>query len=136
MTQPVETAPRFPLSLECLDRLVRSLSIEERARLTSGIDAWHAAGAGSIGLGPMLTLDGPNGVRGMTFPRPGRELKGFSVVRLGPGETAEIRLTLDDRDFAYWDTPSQSWLVEPGRFEIQVGHSSRDIRLRRTFDLR
>ena len=55
-------------SLERLDELVQSLSIEERARLTSGADVWHASGVNSIGLGPMLTLDGPNGVRGMTFP--------------------------------------------------------------------
>ena len=54
--------------LDRVDELVQSLSVEERAQLTSGIDAWHAAGVESIGLAPMLTLDGPNGVRGMTFP--------------------------------------------------------------------
>jgi beta-glucosidase len=67
MTQPTDITPEIPI--ERLDALVRSLSIEERARLTSGIDAWHAAGVNSIGLGAMLTLDGPNGVRGMTFPK-------------------------------------------------------------------
>ena len=67
MTQPSDTAPQTPV-LERLDALVRSLSIEERGRLTAGIDAWHAAGVDSIGLGPMLTQDGPNGVRGTTFP--------------------------------------------------------------------
>ena len=56
------------MSRERLDELVRGLGIEEKAGLTAGIDAWHAAGAPSIGLEPMLTLDGPNGVRGMTFP--------------------------------------------------------------------
>ena len=67
MTQPTDITPEIPI--ERLDALVRSLSIEERAQLTSGIDAWHAAGVDSIGLGQMLTLDGPNGVRGMTFPK-------------------------------------------------------------------
>jgi beta-glucosidase len=67
MTQPTDITPE--ISIERLDALVRSLSIEERAQLTSGIDAWHAAGVDSIGLGQMLTLDGPNGVRGMTFPK-------------------------------------------------------------------
>jgi beta-glucosidase len=69
MTKPTDTAPNLPVSVERLDRLVRSLSIEDRARLTAGTDAWHAAGIDSIGLGQMLTLDGPNGVRGMTFPK-------------------------------------------------------------------
>jgi beta-glucosidase len=70
-----------------------------------------------------------------TVPRPTRELKGFAVVRLAPGESAEVTLALEDRDLAYWDTARHSWRIEPGRFEVQVGRSSRDIRLRRTFEL-
>ena len=66
MTPPTDITPEIPI--ERLNALVRSLSIEERAQLTSGVDAWHAAGVDSIGLGPMLTLDGPNGIRGVTFP--------------------------------------------------------------------
>jgi beta-glucosidase len=62
------SAPHRPISPERLDELLRALGIEEKAGLTAGIDAWHAAGAPSIGLEPMVTLDGPNGVRGMTFP--------------------------------------------------------------------
>ena len=69
-----------------------------------------------------------------SVPRPPRELKGFAVVRLPPGEVAELTLTLQDRDLAYWDATSHSWRIEPGRFEIQVGRSSRDIRLRRFFE--
>jgi beta-glucosidase len=68
-------------------------------------------------------------------PRPPRELKGFAVVRLAPGEVAELVLALDDRDLAYWDAARHSWRIEPGRFEIQVGRSSRDIRLRQEFEL-
>jgi beta-glucosidase len=70
-----------------------------------------------------------------SVPRPPRELKGFAAVRLAPGEATELTLALQDRDFAYWDTARHSWRIEPGRFEIQVGRSSRDIRLRRTFEL-
>jgi beta-glucosidase len=70
-----------------------------------------------------------------SVPRPPLELKGFSVVRLEPGQTAEVRMALDDRDLAYWDTGRHAWRVEPGRFEIAVGRSSRDIRLRQTLEL-
>ncbi len=70
-----------------------------------------------------------------SVPRPPRELKGFAVVRLAPGEAAELTLALEDRDLAYWDTEHKSWRIEPGRFEVQVGRSSRDIRLRRVFEL-
>ena len=70
-----------------------------------------------------------------SVPRPPRELKGFAVVRLAPGKAIELVLNLDDRDLAYWDPARHSWRIEPGRFEIQVGHSSRDIRLRQSFEL-
>jgi beta-glucosidase len=62
-------------------------------------------------------------------------LRGFAVVRLAPGEAVELALALEDRDLAYWDIDSHSWRIEPGRFEIQVGRSSRDIRLRQSFEL-
>jgi len=70
-----------------------------------------------------------------SVPRPPRELKGFAVVRLAPGEVVELTLTLQNRDLAYWNATSHSWQIEPGRFEIQVGRSSRDIRLRQSFEL-
>jgi beta-glucosidase len=67
--------------------------------------------------------------------RPPRELKGFAVVRLKSGEAVELTLALEDRDLAYWDAARGSWRIEPGRFEIQVGRSSRDIRLSQSFEL-
>src|ERR1035437_2060154 len=65
-----------------------------------------------------------------SVPRPVRELKGFAVVRLAPGESAEIGMALAERDLAFWDTERNAWRVEARPFEIQVGRSSRDIRLR------
>jgi beta-glucosidase len=57
------------------------------------------------------------------------------VVRLEPGEAAEVSLALEDRALAFWDAKRHNWRVEPGRYEVQVGHSSRDIRLRSSFEL-
>ena len=59
--------------------------------------------------------------------RPVRELKGFAKVGLAPGESAVVTLTLDRRAFAlYWDG---RWQVEGGTYGIEIGSSSRDIRL-------
>ncbi len=84
--------------------------------------------------------------------RPDKELKAFAKVDLGPGESTTVTLTLDSRAFAYWD-PAQpewpalqahtaatlpqlqtqerridsGWTVEPGRYDIVIGHSSLDI---------
>ena len=61
--------------------------------------------------------------------RPVRELRGFDKVELMPGETKTVRFTLDDRSFAVW---ANGWSVPEGDYEIQVGSSSRDIRLSHT----
>jgi beta-glucosidase len=70
-----------------------------------------------------------------SVPRPRRELKGFVVVRLEPGEAVEVGLILENRDLAHWDVAHHAWKVDAGRYEIQVGRSSSDIRLRETIEL-
>ena len=64
------------------------------------------------------------GDRHSSVPRPVRELKGFSKVNLGAGETKQVSVTLDRRAFAYYDVKKHDWTVEPGDFEILVGSSS------------
>jgi beta-glucosidase len=62
--------------------------------------------------------------------RPVHELKAFRRVELKPGEMQTVAFTLDSSAFSYWDPEKKGWVVEPGTFEIQVGASSRDIRLK------
>ncbi len=61
--------------------------------------------------------------------RPVRELKGFHRVELRPGESQTVNFTLDRAALSYWNTAKEAWEAAPGRFEIQAGASSRDIRL-------
>ncbi|MFC2089851.1 beta-glucosidase [Bacteroidota bacterium] len=65
-----------------------------------------------------------------SFDRPQKELKGFEKVFLMPGESREISMTLHPEDFSFWHPEKKEWAVEPGEFEILIGASSRDIRLR------
>ena len=58
--------------------------------------------------------------------RPVRELRGFEKISLLPGESKTVSFTLDDRSFAVW---SEGWRVPSGEYRIEVGSSSRDIRL-------
>ncbi len=67
--------------------------------------------------------------------RPERELKGFAKVRLGPGETKNVNLSLDARSFSYWDEPAQKWIIDPGKFVIRVGDSSENTPLTADIDL-
>jgi beta-glucosidase len=61
--------------------------------------------------------------------RPTHELKGFKRVELQPGETKAVEFTLNRSALSYWDPKSKEWQIDPGTFEVQIGASSRDIRL-------
>ena len=67
--------------------------------------------------------------------RPEKELKGFAKVALGPGETKTVTIDLGPRAFAYYDPEARGWRVAKGRYELQVGSSSRDIRLRGSLEV-
>jgi beta-glucosidase len=67
-----------------------------------------------------------------SVPRPVKELRGFSKVRLKPGESKRVTVALDERAFSYYDVDAKQWRVAPGAYEILVGRSSADIDLRAT----
>jgi beta-glucosidase len=82
-----------------------------------------------------------------TSPRPGHEvaqlylrcpdqaaepplqLKGFQRVQLGAGERRAMTFTLTSTDLAAWSDPA-GWTVHPGSYEVLIGASSADVRLR------
>ena len=64
------------------------------------------------------------------LPMPVQELKGFAKVFLQPGESKEIHIPLDDKAFRYWNVKTNRWEREAGEYEIRIGASSEDIRLR------
>lgn len=68
--------------------------------------------------------------------RPTHELRDFTKVALEPGESKRVTFILDENAFNLWDIGVDEWIVEPGAFEIQIGSSSRDIRLRQTIELK
>jgi beta-glucosidase len=61
--------------------------------------------------------------------RPMQELKAFQKVFLKPGESKEVTLTLKKGAFQYFDEKKMDWVMEPGKFIIKAGSSSRDLRL-------
>ena len=68
--------------------------------------------------------------------RPAQELKAFARVPLAAGESRTVTLPLDDKAFRYWNTRTDGWEVEGGRYEVRVGASSADIRLTANVDIR
>lgn len=62
--------------------------------------------------------------------RPDKELKAFSKVELGAGRSKKISLTLKQEDFMYYDAQLRKFIADAGDYEILVGASCEDIRLR------
>ncbi|WP_443209793.1 glycoside hydrolase family 3 C-terminal domain-containing protein, partial [Rhodococcus rhodochrous] len=75
------------------------------------------------------------GVPDSSVARAPRELKGFTKVRLDPGESQLVAVHVRRDDLAYWDTRVDSWVVEDGMYSIDIGASSRDIRQTLTVDV-
>jgi beta-glucosidase len=70
-----------------------------------------------------------------SLDRPEKELKGFRRLMLQPGETQTVAFELDESALSFFDPSRKDWVAEPGAFEVLVGASSRDIRLRGGFSL-
>ncbi|MFZ4726130.1 MAG: fibronectin type III-like domain-contianing protein, partial [Paludibacter sp.] len=65
--------------------------------------------------------------------RPIKELKNFEKISLQPGETKTISFPIAIEDLSFFSAKQNKWVVESGQFELQIGSSSRDIRLKNVF---
>lgn len=63
---------------------------------------------------------------------PNKELKAFLKVELDAGEKKTFTVTLDRDAFTFFNTLTKRYEVEKGEFEILVGASSRDIKMKST----
>ncbi|MHB1155523.1 MAG: glycoside hydrolase family 3 C-terminal domain-containing protein [Phycisphaerales bacterium] len=67
--------------------------------------------------------------------QPLRELKGFMRQHIPAGQSRTVTFELPTKDLADWDEQGSRWFVEPGEYEIEIGASSADIRLRQRFSV-
>ena len=66
-------------------------------------------------------------------PRPVKELKGFAAVTLQPGERRTVHLELDETALRFFCPQRRTWVAEAGDFEVLIGASAAEIRLRAQF---
>jgi len=62
--------------------------------------------------------------------QPIKALKGFQRVSIKKGETKNVKIPLKKEDLRYFSEMNNAFIVEKGIYEIQVGASSDDIRLK------
>jgi beta-glucosidase len=65
---------------------------------------------------------------GSTVERAEKELKAFKKIMVAPGATANVTLSIPVKDLAYYDVKTGKWIVEPGKYKLLAGTSSRDIK--------
>ncbi|WP_336342788.1 glycoside hydrolase family 3 C-terminal domain-containing protein [Halalkalicoccus ordinarius] len=68
--------------------------------------------------------------------RPPKELKAFEKVSLEPDERCAVAFHIDVDDLGFYDEEADDWATESGTFELLVGHSSRDVRTSKRFEVR
>lgn len=63
------------------------------------------------------------------------QLRGFERISLLPGEKKTVKFIIHPEDLFLLDK-NMNWVVEPGQFEVLIGSSSTDIRLKKGFEIR
>ena len=66
--------------------------------------------------------------------RPIIELKDFQKIKLNAGQTKTVQFSIDKEKLSFYNAALQ-WIAEPGDFDLMIGSSSADIRLRAGFEL-
>jgi len=70
---------------------------------------------------------------GTPHQRSNKDLRGIARITLKPGESRKVQFSIKpDRDMTYYDVDKKAYAVDSGTYEIQLGASSSDIRLKQT----
>lgn len=70
------------------------------------------------------------GEQNPTVPRPVKELKGYEKVTLSAGESKTVSVHLPASAFAFYDVAIHDFRANAGKFNVMVGASAEDIRLK------
>ncbi len=68
-----------------------------------------------------------------TVVKPIKELKQFRKVRLQAGECKRVAFTLSHGEYSYYNTMLRRFVTENGKYDVYIGSSSQDIRLKGGF---
>jgi beta-glucosidase len=69
---------------------------------------------------------------GAVAPQASMRLLAFARLRLAPGQSRSVELTVPLANLALWDTARNDYVTAPGAYQIEAGASSTDIRQRTT----
>jgi len=115
--------------------------LKKYGRIKSYIGNYHEKRGISFEITNIGTVDGKEtaqiyiGKDESSFERPKKELKDFAKTMIKSGETQKLYFKIPLSDIAVYDDKSVGWTVEPGKYQIYIGSSSQDIRLKDTVNV-
>ncbi|RUT69760.1 glycosyl hydrolase [Flavobacterium cupreum] len=68
--------------------------------------------------------------------RAAQELKGFQKTAVKAGSSNTVTIKIPVKELAYYDVTAKKWTVEPGKYILKVGNSSRDIKKEITISIK
>ena len=76
------------------------------------------------------------GYENSKIDRPIKELKGFAKVNLLPNESKNVSINVNFKDLQYYDTTNNIWRLENILYNVYVGASSKNIKLKGKFNIK
>ncbi len=64
-----------------------------------------------------------------------QELRGFKKIMVNSGQTTNITLALPVKELSYYNVKKKEWTVEPGKYNLKIGNSSRSINTEVTIEI-
>ncbi|MFV8322777.1 glycoside hydrolase family 3 N-terminal domain-containing protein [Flavobacterium sp. LS2R12] len=132
----LKNSPRFPFgyglsytSFEYSDLKLSKNKIKNTEKITVSLNVKNSGKVAGEEVVQLYLRDKVGSV-----VRPIIELKDFQKIKLNAGETKVVKFIIDKEKVSFYNTALQ-WIAEPGDFDLMIGSSSADIRLKTTFEL-
>ena len=68
--------------------------------------------------------------------QPLKQLKAFERIHVPAGKTVKVSLPLKIRSLSWWDENNDGFVIDKGRYRLNIGASSSDIRLTKEIDVK
>ena len=132
----LKNSPRFPFgyglsytTFEYSDLKLSKNKIKNTEKITVSLNVKNSGKVAGEEVVQMYLRDKVGSV-----VRPIIELKDFQKIKLNAGETKVVKFIIDKEKVSFYNAALQ-WIAEPGDFDLMIGSSSADIRLKTTFEL-
>jgi len=102
--------------------------ISGNGTVTVSVDVKNTGARAGDEVVQLYIHDSPRGT-----PPPAERLRGFQRVTLAPGQTKTVTMHVSGEKLAYWDDAAHAYVTQPGGYDILVGASSADIRVKQKF---